>query len=277
VKPRLKHKVALTGAALVAAAFAGGAYAATQSGSSSRQQFLNDVAHRLNVTPDQLRAALKGAMIDRINDAVKAGKITQAEANALEQRISQGQLPLGSGGHGFGGHRLGHPFRNIELDAAAGYVGLTDAQLIDQLRSGKSLAQVAKDKGKTTAGLEQSMTAAFKARLDKAASAGRITQSQEQTILKRFQDRLDKRINQAGPKFGRMHGGRGVFPGGPGGPQGWGGPGRPGAWGGPQGSKAPGGPGAPGGSGGSSAPGGPGSQGGTHPAFEGPPPPPPAA
>ncbi len=280
MKPRLKNKVALTGAALVAAAFAGGAYAATQSGSTSRQQFLNDVAHRLNVSPDQLRAALKAAMIDRINDAVKAGKITQAEANALEQRINQGQLPLGFGGHGLGAPRLGHPFRNIELDAAAGYVGLTDAQLIDQLRSGKSLAQVAKDKGKTTAGLEQAMTTAFKARLDKAVSAGRITQSQEQTILNRFQARLDKRVNRAGPKFGRMHGGRAFGPGGPGGPPGWAGPGGlkgaggPGRWGGPGAPGGPGGGGAPGGSAGS---GNSGSQGPTHPAFEGPSPPPPAA
>jgi hypothetical protein len=269
----LKNKVALTGAALAAAAFAGGAYAATQSGPTSRQQFINDVAHRLNVTPDQLRAAIKGAMIDRINQAVKDGQITQAQADKLEQRINQGQLPLGFAGHGFGGPRFGHPFRHIELDAAAGYLGLTDAQLIDQLGSGKSLAQVAKDKGKTTAGLEQAMMAALKTRLDKAVSKGRITQSQEQTILNRFQARLDKRINQAGPKFGRMHGGREGFPGpgGPGGPgggpPGWGG-GPPGWGGGP--------PGGPQGWGGG-PPGNSGSGGSTHPAFEGPPSPPPAA
>jgi hypothetical protein len=279
VEPRLKNKVALTGAALAAAAFAGGAYAATQSGSNSRQQFINDVAHRLNVTPDQLRAALKGALIDRINQAVKDGRITQAQANTIEQRINQGQLPLGFGGHGFGGQRVGHPLRNAELGAAASYLDLTDTQLIDQLRSGKSLAQVAKDKGKTSAGLEQALTASFKTRLDKAVAAGRITQAQEQTILQRFQSRLDRRINRDGLTFGRMHAGRGI-PGGPGGPGHQGGPGGPG------GPGAPGGPGpwgarnaprawgAPNGQGG---PGGPRAPGATHPAFEGPPPPPPAA
>jgi hypothetical protein len=246
----LKNKVALTGAALAAAAFAGGAYAATQSGPTSRQQFLNDVAHRLNVTPDQLRAALKGALIDRINQAVKDGRLTQAEANAIEQRISQGQLPFGFGGGGPGGPGFAHPgfggpgfggrpFRDTELGAAAGYLGLTDVQLFDQLRNGKSLAQVAKDRGKTTAGLEQAMTAPFKARLDKAVSASRITKSQEQAILQRFQSRLDKSVNNTGPKFGFRHGGR---------------------W-------APAGPGA-----------GPGGfQGPTHPSYEGPPSPPQSA
>ncbi len=275
MKGRWKNKVALTGAALAAAAFAGGAYAATQSGPSSRQQFLNDVAHRLNVTPDQLMAALKGALIDQINDAVKDGRMTQAEANTLEQRINQGQLPLGFGAAGFAGPRFGGPgaggprfgghgfggprLRDIELGAAASYLGLTDAQLLDQLRNGKSLAQVAKDKGKTTAGLEQAMTAQFKARLDKAVSAGRITQSQEQTILQRFQSRLDKRVNNAGLKFGLRH--EGFVPGGgPGGPgPGGPGPGGPGPWGGP------------------GAPGGSGSQGPTHPSYEGPPSPPQSA
>ena len=291
MKPGFKNKVALTGAALAAAAFAGGAYAATQSGSGSRQQFLNDVAHRLNVTPDQLRAALKGAMIDRINEAVKDGWLTQAQADKLEQRINQGQLPMapglgafggprfggpglggpGFGGPGFGGPRFRHPIVNVELAAAAGYLGLTESQLVDQLSSGKSLAQVAKDKGKTTAGLEQAMTAAFKSRLDKAVSAGRITQSQEQAALKWFQARLDKRVNH-GLKFGVVHGGRGAFPGAPGGPGRPGGWAGPGGWGGPPGSGGPGGPGAPGG------PDTPGGQGGTtHPSFEGPQAPPPAA
>ncbi|HEY1592497.1 MAG TPA: hypothetical protein VGF81_11935 [Solirubrobacteraceae bacterium] len=284
MKPRWKNKVALTGAALAAAAFAGGAYAATQSGPSSRQQFLDDVAHRLNVTPDQLTAALKGALIDQINDAVKAGRMTQAEANTLEQRINQGQLPLGFGAAGFAGPRFGGPgsggrgfgapgaggpgsggrgfggprLRDIELGAAASYLGLTDAQLLDQLRNGKSLAQVAKDKGKTTAGLEQAMTAQFKARLDKAVTAGRITQSQEQTILQRFQSRLDKRVNNAGLKFGLRHGGF-VPGGGPGGGPGGPGPGGPGPWGGP------------------GASGGSGSKGPTHPSYEGPPSPPQSA
>jgi hypothetical protein len=225
---------------LTAVAFAGGAYAATQSGSSSRQEFINDVAHRLNVRPDQLRAAVKGALIDRLNAAVKAGKLTQAQANAIEQRADQGQLPLFFGGHrgfdhrgfgpgGFGQGGFGHPARRAPLRAAAAYLGLNDAQLLDQLRSGKSLAQIAKDKGKTTAGLEQAITTAFKSRLDKAVAAGRITKAQEQTILNRFQSRLDRRVNH-GLKSGLLHGAHDGPPGPPGAPGAPGGPGAPGAF-----------------------------------------------
>ena len=55
-----RHKLAILAAILAAAALAGGAYAATQSGGNPRQAFINDVARRLHVTPAQLRAALKG-------------------------------------------------------------------------------------------------------------------------------------------------------------------------------------------------------------------------
>ena len=196
-----KNRFAIVGAVLAAAAFAGGAYAATEAGPNSRQAFMNDVAKRLNVSPDQLKAALKGALMDRINDAVKAGRLTQAQANAIEKRLGEGRLPL------FFGPPHGHARfeRRGPLTAAARYLGLTDVQLLNELDGGKSLARVAKEKGKTTAGLEQAMTADFKARLDKAIAAGRITKAQGHTILNRFQARLDRRVNRTAPRFGGLH------------------------------------------------------------------------
>ena len=214
VGPRFKKQYALGAAALATAALAGGAYAATQSGSNPRQAFINDVAKRLNVSPDRLTAALKAAMIDRINQAVKDGRITQAQANAIEQRINSGQGPMFFGPRpGFGLHR---GLRHGALKAAASYLGLTHKQLVDQLRSGKSLADVAKAQGKSTSGLEQAMTAAVKSRLDKAVSSGRITAQQEQLILQRLQSRLDELVNRVPPRFGDLRGG--PPPGGPPGP-----------------------------------------------------------
>ena len=251
--PRFKNRFALAGVALAAAAFAGGAYAATQAGSDSRKAFIDDVAHRLNVSPARLKSALKSALIDRINAAVKEGRLTQARANAIEQRINQGEVPLSFGQHhgfGHGGLFLGH--RHGPLSAAATYLGVTEPQLMQQLANGKSLAQVAQSKGKTTAGLEQAMTAAFTARLDKAVSAGRINKQQEQTILGRFHSRLGSVVNRSGPRFGGLH----AMPDHPGAPPG----GAPGSFEGPGG--APGSFEGPGGA--------PGS-------FEAPPPPPPPA
>ena len=95
--PVIKRKLAVVAALLAAVAFAGGAYAATQTSPISvRQAFLNDVAKRLNVTPQQLTSAFRGAFDDELANAVAAHRLTQAQANALKRDVGQsGSLPLG--------------------------------------------------------------------------------------------------------------------------------------------------------------------------------------
>jgi hypothetical protein len=228
----LKRKLVIGLAALAVAAFAGGAYAATQSSApNTRQAFLNDVAKRLHVTPQQLTQALNGATTDQLQAAVKAGQLTQAQADKLAQRLKRSGagpvLPFGFGfGFGFGpgprlarpggpggpplpgrpfgpggfGGRFGAPF---ELPAAASYLGLTNAQLFKQLASGKSLAQIAKSKGKTASGLEQAMTTAIKTRLDKLVANKMMTAAQEKALLSRVSARLARAVNQKGLVFRR--------------------------------------------------------------------------
>jgi hypothetical protein len=207
IHSRFKRKLAIGTVALAAVAGAGGAYAATHhSAANARQTFLDDVAKRLNVTPAQLSTALKGATLDRLAAAVKSGRLTQAQANALKQRIERkgaaGPLFFGPGPlrrhlfYGAGPEHAG------PLAAAATYLGLTSAQLGKQLVSGKSLAQIAKVQGKSTSGLEQAMTAALKKRLDTAVANKRITAAQEQQLLGRLSSRIGDLINGTLPKNG---------------------------------------------------------------------------
>src|SRR5579859_5135815 len=92
----LKSRLVIGATAVAVAAFAGGAYAATQTNSNPRQAFLNDVAKRLNVSPQMLRSALRGAQLDQLKAAVAAGKLTQAQANAIEKRLQRGgPFPFG--------------------------------------------------------------------------------------------------------------------------------------------------------------------------------------
>lgn len=79
-----------------------GAFAATQMSSSPRQAYINDVASRLNVTPTALTSAMKQAMIDQINAAQKAGRLTAAQASAATSRIESGNAVGGPGGPGPG-------------------------------------------------------------------------------------------------------------------------------------------------------------------------------
>jgi hypothetical protein len=117
VEQMRKKLAAIAIAVLVLAA--GGAYAAASSTSQAnpREAFLTDVAQRLGVSTATLNAALRGAFDDQLSAAVSAGKLTQAQANAIEQRVANGGpllpgvrfwMPAGPGmAPGFG---AGHPW-----------------------------------------------------------------------------------------------------------------------------------------------------------------------
>jgi hypothetical protein len=106
----MRRKMVIGISVLAVAAFAGGAFAATQQGPvDARQAFLSDVAQRLHVSTQELKTAISGAVVDELNTAVADHKLTKAQASAIEQRLTRnGALPLagllGLGGFGgFGG------------------------------------------------------------------------------------------------------------------------------------------------------------------------------
>lgn len=211
--------------AVVALAVAGGgvAYAAATN-TDPRDAVLRDAAQRLNVTPGELRSALEGAFGDQLDQAVKDGRLTQAQADQLKQRIARYGVPLGGPmgpggpeGHGFGPGGPGH--RPGGLDAAAGYLGLTEAQLARQLSGGRTLAEVASAQGKSVDGLKQALIDDAKAHLDRAVADRRLTASDRDRILADIRQHVDDLVNGRAPgPFGRhdWHGDRGMGPGGPG-------------------------------------------------------------
>jgi hypothetical protein len=215
-----KRTIAISLSVLAAAALGGGAYAATQSSSNPQQAFINDVARRLHVSPARLSGALKQAAIDRINAAVAAGRLSPAAAKIIKQRIEQSSgfplLPGMVGRPGFG-FRLVAPWTfgppgkfgppgmfgpPAILSSAASYLGLNDKQLVHQLRSGKTLAQIASAQGKSKAGLESALTAGIRSQLEKAVKAGRLPQTLEQRLLRAFSAHVKDIVN--GTRLGLM-------------------------------------------------------------------------
>ena len=87
--------------------------------------------------------------------------------------------------------------------ASPRYLGLTPAQLRQQLGSGKTLAQIAVAQGRTVAGLENAIYADVQTHLDRAVANGRLTKAQEQTLLARLKSRLDDLVNHAFPRVAR--------------------------------------------------------------------------
>lgn len=93
----------------------------------------------------------------------------------------------------------------VVMDAAAEYIGVNETELAAARHSGKSLAQVAIDHGKSVAGLQQALVTAFRANLDEAVSAGKLTAVQADQALATFQSRVQTIVNRTatGPMFGR--------------------------------------------------------------------------
>jgi polyhydroxyalkanoate synthesis regulator phasin len=223
VDASIKRKLVAGTVAVAAVAGGGGAIAATQLGSSPSAEskaVVNDAAKQLGVEPSRLSAALKKALEDRVDAAVAAGRMTKAQGDELKKRIESDDFPLvGPLAPGFG--HFGHFEHFGDLDAAASYLGLTEAQLRTQLNGGKTLAQIATNRGKSVDGLVAALTSAAKKRLDEAVTAGRLTKAQEQQVLGDLKQRLTQFVNaKLQLRFRDEHGfgsrGRpGLFDGGP--------------------------------------------------------------
>jgi hypothetical protein len=219
--PRLKRRVAVGVTGLAVATGGGIAYAAatqTSSPEQERKAFLDDAAGRLNTTPGKLEAALKAAAKARVDAAVADGRLTQDQADDIKQHIDQGGgVPfLGRGGPGLhkgfgpGGPGPGKGFGHVgpgpghggpfgTLDAVASYLGLTEAKLFEQLRSGKTLAEVAKAQGKSVDGLKAAISADVKKHLDEEVQEKDLTQAQADKLHKELDSHLDDLVNGKRP------------------------------------------------------------------------------
>ena len=215
---QLKRKVIVGGAVVLAVAVTGGAYAATRDTTPKQesQAVINDAAGQLGVEPSELSAALRKALSNRVDAAVKAGRITKAEGDALKARINSGEFPLFGGPHrGFGDFRHGPgPHFLPHLEAAASYLGLTEAELRTELTSGKTLAQVAREQDKSVDGLIDALVKAQNEKLDQAVKDGRLTQAQANEIKQGQRERISDFVNNGQLRFRFRDENRG--PGGPG-------------------------------------------------------------
>jgi hypothetical protein len=195
-----KHKLAAGAIAGLAVAGGGVAIASTQFGPSNadNQAVVSDAAKQLGVQPSALSAALKQALMNRVDAAVAAGRLTKADGTALKGRIQAGNVPLFGfrGGGGFEHHGFRH---EDDLSAASSYLGLTATELQTQLESGKTLAQVAKSQNKSVDGLVSALVAAKTKELDAAVKAGRLTKAEEQTMLRNIKEHVTAVVNGVRP------------------------------------------------------------------------------
>jgi hypothetical protein len=192
------HKIAIGAALLLAAVAAGGAIGATQL--TPRQEgeaVINDAAEQLGIEPSELTNALKQALKNRVDDAVEDGRLTEEEGERMKERIDEGDVPFVGPGFGFRHHGPG-PF-HAKLEAAAEYLGMTEARLREALSDGKSLAQLARDRDKSVDGLVDALVERAEQKLEDTVEAGRMTEAEKDEMLSGLRERITDLVNGRPP------------------------------------------------------------------------------
>ena len=139
-----------------------------------------------------LRQVVIEALRTRIEAAVAAGRLPRARADAMLLRLPARVDRILN--RTWSGHARVARLRQGVLQVAATYTGLTRAQLVERLRAGQSLAQIATAQGKSVDGLKQALLSALRARVEAAVAAGRITPAQAQRLLERAPARIDRLV-----------------------------------------------------------------------------------
>jgi hypothetical protein len=103
------------------------------------------------------------------------------------QSVSASSLPQGYGPGGMMGGRGGYgPMHDYVEQALAAKLGLTEAQVEEQLAAGKSMYQIASDKGIAEADIPALLTEVHKTAFAKAVVDGVLTQAQADAMLQRM-------------------------------------------------------------------------------------------
>ncbi len=173
--------------------------------------FLAKVADKLGVSEDELQTAIDEASTETLDEGVAEGLLTERQA----ERLQEGNFPF----RGRPGHMPGHGPGHV-MDAAAEALGMTQDELMEQLRDGASLAEVAEAQGMSVDDFKTALLDQVKAQLDELVAENDLTQDQADDIFQRIEENIDDIVSGEG-----CPGGIGGMRGGMGGPGGFGGPG----------------------------------------------------
>ena len=152
--------------------------------SAACSEFMTHFATEIGRSQAEINAAFQRAIADTLADEVKAGHITQSQADTIKARLAN-KTPCTLPALSPRGAKL-EAFMQQYVAASAAALGITEAQLKTNLRNGQSLSQVASSKNISEADFRTKVIGNLKPVLDKAVSNKRITAAQEQTILDRL-------------------------------------------------------------------------------------------
>jgi uncharacterized protein YidB (DUF937 family) len=155
--------------------------AAPSKGQAYCNTFVNHLASNLGKTPDQVQKAISSALDQTLADAVKAGDLTQKQADAIKARASNKVCTGAVAGIG-----RGAALKRATLAEYAKALGISEQELRQDLASGKTVKDIAAAKGMDENTFRTNLVNAVKSDLDPRVASGQLTQKQEDAILSRL-------------------------------------------------------------------------------------------
>lgn len=166
------------------------AAATSPSANSYCLQDLQDLAKRLNVPLSTLEQDQKAAKEDILAQLVKDGKLTQAQANTIKQRLESHQACSSKGNAWWDKGVLRQVLKKYKttlLNGVASGLHLSASQLQSDLQKGQTLSQIASAQKVSASQLHTIVLNAVQNTLNQARQAGDITQSQGDAFLQFLQ------------------------------------------------------------------------------------------
>ena len=155
---------------------------------------------------------IRSKIVEWLAPLVDDGTIDQSQAEAVADTLAEAlPRPPGPMGHGIEGVR-----------EAADFLGLTPDDLVEALRNGQTLADLAVANGSTAEALIDHLVGLAEAHLDELVADGRITAEEKADMLAHMTERITASVNgeidrpfMGGPGMGHGRGGMGGPGGGP--------------------------------------------------------------
>jgi polyhydroxyalkanoate synthesis regulator phasin len=195
----------------------GGVVTSAQEGDSPIGTFFSKLADKLGVSEEEMNTAVQEVQSDMIDEAVAEGTLTEDQAAQLRDRLEEGDFVFPFGGRGVGHGWGGGGIRGVTPEAAAQVLGMTEDELLTELKDGKTLAEVAEAQGMSVDAFETALLDQVQAQLDELVTDGTLTQAQADEQFQRVEENIDDIVNAEGC-LGGPRGGPGHFDGQPFGP-----------------------------------------------------------
>jgi hypothetical protein len=161
---------------------------------------INQILQENGLDPATIQSQALALLQQHLDSAVADGKLTQEQADNIAARSAQGladmmdRAPVAAGGHavkGFGGGGI---------STAAATIGIEVQELVDAVRAGQTIADVATANGVAPQSVIDALLAEINTRIDQAAADGKIPAERAQQMKERALERTTRFVNEGRPR-----------------------------------------------------------------------------